>query len=364
MSNNTKRELMEIEKQLNTLVKVDKQNWSNFYLLLKKVEDEELWKEGYKTFTAWIKHFAHVSKMQESVLWNRKRAGEIYQNYYNRKAQKNETVADIQEVEVAQDILILIQKIAKDDIELQDQLTDKAINKELKKRDLQQAYKIVKAQKEKEKKLKEELAEIRAKKVSNVVAADDVIIDEDENKIENDIEEIKITTATALDISNALNSNEWLAVYKQKSPDDEEKVYDEEKVLERFKKFYKKSKYSVFTEFPVHLGTTRHSRRIDALVCENITSERYNLNLHGIEIKVSKWDLEGDHKYTEYAEFVDYLWLAVPEELVEIAKETKLSQCGILVITQNKEIKVIEKAERLNPVMREKCLEKLALKLL
>lgn len=351
MSNNTKRELIEIEKQLNTLVKVDKQNWSNFYLLLKKVEDEELWKEGYKTFTAWIKHFAHVSKLQESVLWNRKRAGEIYQNYYNRKAQKNEVVADIKEVEVAQDTLILIQKIAKDDIELQDQLTDKAINKELKKKDLQQAYKIVKAQKEKEKKLKQELAQIRAKKASNVV-------DEDENKIENDIEEIKITTATALDISNALNSNEWLAAYKQKSEDDEEKV------LERFKKFYKKSKYSVFTEFPVHLGTTRHSRRIDALICENITSERYNLNLHGIEIKVSKGDLEGDHKYTEYAEFVDYLWLAVPEELVEIAKETKLSQCGILVINQNKEIKVIEKAERLNPVMREKCLEKLALKLL
>lgn len=358
--NDAKKELMEIEKQLNTLVKVDKQNWSNFYLLLKKVEDEELWKEGYKTFTAWIKHFAHVSKLQESVLWNRKRAGEIYQNYYNRKAQKNEVVADIKEVEVAQDTLILIQKIAKDDIELQDQLTDKAINKELKKKDLQQAYKIVKAQKEKEKKLKEELAEIRAKKTSNnnVNIAANVNESNNENKIEDDIERLKTTTATALDISNALNNNEWLAAYKQKSPDDEEKV------LERFKKFYKKSKYSVFTEFPVHLGTTRHSRRIDALVCENITSERYNLNLHGIEIKVSKHDLEGDHKYTEYAEFVDYLWLAVPEELVEVAKETKLSECGILVINQNKEIKVIEKAERLSPVMREKCLEKLALKLL
>lgn len=355
--NDTKKELLEIEKKLNVLVEVDKQNWSNFYLLLKRVEDEELWREGYKTFTAWIKHFAHVSKLQESVLWNRKRAGEIYQNYYSRKVQKQEEVADITEVEVAQDTLILIQKIAKDDVELQDELTDKAINKELKKKDLQQAYRIIKSQKDKERKLKEELAQIRAKKVSNVVAAVDDIAN-NEDKIENDIEKLRNTTATALDISNALNNNEWLSVYKQKTE------YDEEKTLERFKKFYKKSKYSVFTEFPVHLGTTRHSRRIDALVCENITSERYNLNLHGIEIKVSKGDLEGDHKYTEYAEFVDYLWLAVPEELVEVAKETKLSECGILIITQDKEIKVVEKAQRLSPVMREKCLEKLALKLL
>lgn len=355
--NDIKKELLEIEKKLNTLVEIDKQNWSNFYLLLKKVEDEELWREGYKTFTAWIKHFAHVSKLQESVLWNRKRAGEIYQNYYSRKVQKNEVVADIREVEVAQDTLILIQKIAKDDLELQDELTDKAINKELKKKDLQQAYRIIKSQKDKEKKLKEELAEIRAKKVLNVAAANNIGI-KDEDKIEDDIVSLKITTATAIDISNALNSNEWLSAYKQKTE------YDEEKTLERFKKFYKKSKYSTFTEFPVHLGTTRHSRRIDVLVCENITSERYNLNLHAIEIKVSKGDLENDHKYTEYAEFTDYLWLAVPEELVEVAKETKLSECGILIITQDKEIKVVEKAQRLNPAMREKCLEKLALKLL
>lgn len=355
--NDIKKELLEIEKKLNTLVEIDKQNWSNFYLLLKKVEDEELWREGYKTFTAWIKHFAHVSKLQESVLWNRKRAGEIYQNYYSRKVQKNEVVADIREVEVAQDTLILIQKIAKDDLELQDELTDKAINKELKKKDLQQAYRIIKSQKDKERKLKEELAQIRAKKVSNVVAAADDIAN-NEDKIEDDIIKLKTTTATAIDISNALNSNEWLSTYKQKSEGDEEKT------LERFKKFYKKSKYSVFTEFPVHLGTTKHSRRIDALVCENITSERYNLNLHAIEIKVSKGDLENDHKYTEYAEFTDYIWLAVPEELVEVAKETKLSQCGILIINENKEIKVVEKAQRLSPVMREKCLEKLALKLL
>lgn len=355
--NDTKKELLEIEKKLNVLVEVDKQNWSNFYLLLKKIEDEELWREGYKTFTAWIKHFAHVSKLQESVLWNRKRAGEIYQNYYSRKVQKQEEVADITEVEVAQDTLILIQKIAKDDVELQDELTDKAINKELKKKDLQQAYRIIKSQKDKERKLKEELAQIRAKKVSNVVAAVDDIAN-NEDKIENDIEKLRNTTATALDISNALNNNEWLSVYKQKTE------YDEEKTLERFKKFYEKSKYSTFTEFPVYLGTTRHSRRVDVLICENITSERYNLNLHGIEIKVSKGDLEGDHKYTEYAEFVDYLWLAVPDELVKVAKETKLHKCGILVITQDKEIKVVEKAEKLNPVMREKCLEKLALKLL
>ena len=41
---------------------------------------------------------------------------------------------------------------------------------------------------------------------------------------------------------------------------------------------------------------------------ENLTTENvWDMYLHCIEIKVSKGDLLNDQKYTEYAEFVDFM---------------------------------------------------------
>lgn len=329
-------ELINIEKELNVLVERDRQNWSSFYLLLKKVEENKLWEGAYNSFTAWIKHFANANKIQESVLWNRRKAGEIYQNYYARKLEKKEKVADIQNVEIAQDSLILIEKIARKDEELQKELIDKAINKELKKKDLQEAYRIIKAKKDAEKELRAELKK-------------DNISEEEKKKITANIEDLKSATLTAMDVVNALKKNDWLEVKKEGR--------------KSFKDFYEQDKYKVFTEFPVFAGTTRNSRRIDALICENLTEERWKLNLHAVEIKVSKSDLINDRKYTEYADFTDFLWLAIPEELIADAKETKLDKCGILVIKDNK-VQVIEQAQRLDAIRREECLSRLALKLL
>lgn len=330
-------ELNNIEKELNDLVEKDRQNWSSFYLLLKKIEEDKLWEGIHKSFTAWIKHFANANKIQESVLWNRKKAGEIYQKYYAKKLENKEKVADIQVVDIAQDSLILIEKIARKDDELQQELIDKAINKELKKKDLQEAYRIVKSKRDAEKQLKEEL------KREDISA-------EDKEKIEENIKEIKMSGITALDIVEALKSHSWL-------------YGGSKETRKRFTNFYEQDKYKVFTEFPVFSGTTRNSRRIDALVCENLTEERWKLNLHAIEIKVSKSDLINDCKYTEYAEFTDFIWLAIPENLIEVAKETKLNKCGILVIKEGK-VKIIEQAQRLDAMRREECLSRLALKLL
>lgn len=330
-------ELLDIEKELNVLVQKDRQNWSSFYLLLKRVETNKLWEGHYNSFTAWVKHFAETNKIQESVLWNRKKAGEVYQNYYAKKLEKKEKVADIQSVEIAQDSLILIEKIARKDTELQRELIDKAINKELKKKDLQEAYRIVKSKRDEEKRLRDELKR-------------EDIAEEDKEKIKEDIKELKTSSITAVDIVEALKKYDWL--------------YEGQKETRKiFKDFYEQDKYRVFTEFPVFTGTSRHSRRIDALVCENLTEERWKLNLHAVEIKVSKSDLKNDHKYTEYGDFVDFLWLAIPEELVADARETKLDKCGILIIKDEK-VEVVEQAQRLDAIRREECLSRLALKLL
>ena len=330
-------ELKKIEKELNILVEKDRQNWSGFYLLLKKVEENSLWEGYHNSFTAWIKDFANKNKVQESVLWNRKKAGEVYQRYYARKLAKKETVNDIQAVNIAQDSLILIEKIARNNDDLMDELTDKAISKELKKKDLQEAYRIVKAKKDDAKLKREEI--LTNKDMSKQEKEESIII----------IKDLQVGAITAIDIVESLKSHTWL--------------HEDKESRKSFRDFYEQDKYGVFTEFPVFVGTTRNSRRIDALVAENLTKERWRLNLHAVEIKVSKSDLVNDKKYTEYAEFVDYLWLAVSQDLVDIAKETKPNGCGVLVV-KNKKVEVVEQAKKLDSARREECLSRLALKLL
>ena len=143
----------------------------------------------------------------------------------------------------------------------------------------------------------------------------------------------------------------------------------QKKVRKYFKSSYEQDKIQCFSEFPVYTGSTKKSRRIDFLAVENMTTENlWELNIHGIEIKVTESDFINDEKYTEYTEFVDYFYLAVPEELKDIALKNKFKDCGLIVISKDKTnkfiAKVIEAPARLNPLRREDTLTSIALKLL
>ncbi|WP_455539617.1 MmcB family DNA repair protein, partial [Terrisporobacter sp.] len=79
--------------------------------------------------------------------------------------------------------------------------------------------------------------------------------------------------------------------------------------------------------------TSRSARRIDALIVETYSTEdSYSVGLHGIEIKISKSDLKRDHKMQEYTDYCDYFWIAVPEELVDTAKDLIVDGWGILAL--------------------------------
>lgn len=58
------------------------------------------------------------------------------------------------------------------------------------------------------------------------------------------------------------------------------------------------------------------------------------------------------------------MWLAVPSALVEIAKENKFKECGIIAIDNNKRAKIIVAAQRLEPLRRADTLTSIALKLI
>lgn len=315
-----------IEKELSNLIEVDKKNWTHFYLLLKKVEEQKLYEDKYKSYTQWVKSFCIATKTHESIIWNRKKAGKVYDTYVKKQKEKGLESKQITDINVSADSLVLLDKINKYDEDVASKLVDKVLNKEITKKDLREVYKSIRPE--------QPSTNPHIKIISPT---------------EGDVKEPIENTITASEIVSTLCNIEWLG-------DKAQRKY--------FKSSFEQDKYRAFTEFPCYTGTSRKSRRMDMLIVENITTENtWNLNLHCIEIKVSKSDLLNDTKYTEYTEFVDFMWLAIPKELVEVAKENKFKECGIIVIDDNK-AKIIEKANKIDALRRIDTLTNISLKLI
>lgn len=315
-----------LECELVEIVNKDKHNWTHFYLIMKEIETKELWKEiSEKSFTSWVKNFCVKNKIHESIIWNRKKTGKVYETYEKIKRERGEEVIPLEHAKVSVDALVLLDKINKRSPELATELTEKAINNEITREDLRNAYKTVRRD-----------IQSGANKLKSTNQ------NEKESKNESSI------NITAALIVNALSNSEWLGVAQIRKP---------------FKTSFEQDKYKLFTEFPVFTGTSKKSRRIDVLISENLTNESWELNVHAIEIKVNKYDLLNDKKYSEYADFADYVWLAVPKELVTFAMETKFDNCGIIVINNN-DIKIVEQAKYSPGLLKFNTLMSLVLKLL
>lgn len=324
------KNLRSAETKLKKLLDADKKNWTHFYLLLKEVEDQELWKEKYTSFTQWVKDFCVATKTHESIVWNRKKAGKVYESYARVKAEQGEQIQDLEKSNVSVDSLVLLDKINKHDEEVASKLVDKVLNKTITKKDLREVYQSIK---------QDRSVSVSSKKSKK-----------NESEKPNEKTEKNKSEITANQIVSALFSIEWLGYEKKR---------------EYFKTSLESNKYRAFTEFPVYTGTSRKSRRIDVLACENVTTKNsYQTHLHGIEIKVSKSDLLNDKKYTEYTEFVDYLWLAVPKKLVEVALENKFEKCGVIAVNEDLTTEIIEPAKKLRPMKKAESLSVIALKLI
>lgn len=328
----------QLEENLSELIIKDKHNWVKVYLLLKEVEEKALWQGDYHSFTAWLKSFCLENKIHESVLWNRRRAGKVYEEYIINNTNSDTKPKPLEEISVPMESLVLIDQIIKNSsstseisylVETKNNLIEKALNGELNREDLRQAYKTCKILKEKNK--------------NNV-------INNESNKENRKKVKSKIT---ALDIVTVLNNPLWI-----------QELEVRDKQVKFYKPFIEKEKYKAYTEFPVYTGSSHLSRRIDILIVENLTPQYvWDLTFHGIEIKVNKNDLLNDCKYTEYADFVDFMWLAIPYELLDIALETKFTECGIIVI-QNNKAEIIEKSTSLNPSRKKETMNTLLLKIM
>lgn len=313
------RDFKAYEEELENLIKTDKNNWTRFYILMEKVEKEELYKQdNFKSFTSWLKNFSLKNKIHESVLWNRKKAGRVYQQYQQLQSQKGIETEPIENIDVSMDSLVLLDKIQKKAPALGAELIEKTMNKQVTRQDLRTAYKQIRDAEPPKK-------PGRKKKLS-----------EEEEMAKQ--AEFNKNNATATKITQLFTSSMWLLGY--------------ETTRKAFKVAEQQDKYISLPEFRVYTGTSIKSRRIDVLALENVTvkTKLHQLHAHGVEIKVDKHDLLNDHKYTEYAEFVHYLWLAVPRELVPLAEENAPPSVGIIAVEKDDTLVKVREAEKGEPL--------------
>lgn len=333
--------LNDIEGQLGQYLAADKKNWIQTYLLMSEVQDKELYIVNYRSYTKWVNHLADSLSIHVSTLWSRLKAGKNYAEYAARAAEHGRTVPKIEEIDLSPDSLNLCAKVAGKNAVEMDKLVDQVVAGDLTRDNLRQAAKARKA-----------AGEFVARSRFDCVQA------KDRTEMEEKI--------TAADIILALQSSSWLFSQSTDNPIWEKVITDPR---ESVKKTYIKEKYRVFEEFAIDPGTSRHSRRLDALIAENISVPLHAdnpVNLIGVEIKVDINDLKNDCKMQEYTDFVDQFYLAVPDEedIVNAALSIKLDTWGLIIVSKDGQIKVLQTADKLSAIMRDKTLNNLILKLL
>lgn len=310
----------ETETTLLQLLKADRHNWTTIYRLMQNVEDNKLFAAGgFRSFTAWVNHLAEQAGVHVSLLWRRKKAGQFYEDYQQRAAARGAKVPALEAAGVSAEDLSLVEKIAGGSEEAQARLMDKVLAKDMTRKDLKAAWALAKAEREK-----------RGQKVTKKTRHDTE---------QADTKEAAASSATALaayDVIRALSQN-WPTPTK---------------------------KFRLFTEFPVNTGSSRNSRRIDALIVEE--KENSEVRIVGVEIKVAKADLLADHKMAEYVDFVDRFYIAVPgdPQMIDAAQAVRLPSWGILAVDQAGTVREVEPAGELTAVMRFETLTSVVRKLL
>lgn len=314
--------LTDIEKEISNCVNLDKSNWTQIYRLIEEVEREKLYVErpDTRSFTGWVNALAADLHVHVSLLWSRKKAGKVYEEYRQRAEEHGRVVPELEDISVSPDSLSLCEKVAGKNATEMDRLIDRVIDGELTREDLRQAARVRRGS--------SSVAATPTRTRHNRIDAAD--------RTESD------DRVTAYDVTLALrhSGSGWLQT-KREDP-------------------HFQHVYQTFPEFRVDTGSSHYSRRIDVLVAETITeTERDHITLRGIEIKVDMQDLVNDHKMAEYTDFVDYFYICIPEgdvEMLAVAKEISLEIWGIMTVSKKGEINIEREPQRLNPVFRDKTL--------
>lgn len=343
----TNKNLEKIEDKISLILSDSMKSWVDLYLLLEQVREGKLYKPNHRSFTAFVRHIADANNIHESILWQRRKAGKTYRRYQQIKERQGKgakAIEELKESKVSPETLELCQKIAKKDNEVFTTLVEKAINGEVTRDSLRQAYTTMR-----DKQIEEAIrADLRRENGTegdeHTEGMQNMANNKKEHTEQNTNPKDPLKTA---EISLALDSPNWV----QKFADilgtdriDEADIYN-----------FARSGRGIFktlSEFPVTSVTTKYDRKVDKAVFETITLaghflRTYQISTHQVEIKVSRTDLKHDNKMQDYAQSFDYSWLCVPTELEEVALEIKPEKFGLLLYNfDNKKLTIAKTAQR------------------
>lgn len=300
-------DLRQIEAELTDVLDKEKRNWTKIYELMSRVEHEKLYeqKENCKSFTQWVNALAKDLHVHASGLWAKLKAGRTYAAYAERAEKRGLIAQRAEDVAVSVDTINLCATIAGKNEERQDSLLDRAIRGELSRQDLREAARAKSAESARK-------YEKHEKELSN----------SEKEEVQDSEEQQRITAA---DIIVALKSSSWIEYV--------EKSFERDEYITKVRKLY--------AEFPVYTGTSRSARRMDAVILENISArERDEIVIRGVEIKVSVSDLMHDEKMTEYTDFCDLFYIAIPagdDELKRAVQAVMLPEWGLIEVSEGEE---------------------------
>lgn len=300
-------DLRQIEAELTDVLDKEKRNWTKIYELMSRVEHEKLYeqKENCKSFTQWVNVLAKDLHVHASGLWAKLKAGRTYAAYAERAEKRGLIAQRAEDVAVSVDTINLCATIAGKNEERQDSLLDRAIRGELSRQDLREAARAKSAESARK-------YEKHEKELSN----------SEKEEVQDSEEQQRITAA---DIIVALKSSSWIEYV--------EKSFERDEYITKVRKLY--------AEFPVYTGTSRSARRMDAVILENISArERDEIVIRGVEIKVSVSDLMHDEKMTEYTDFCDLFYIAIPagdDELKRAVQAVMLPEWGLIEVSEGEE---------------------------
>lgn len=340
------KSLKAIEVELESCFNVDRKNWVRIFQLMSEVQDEELYKqEKISSFTKWVNMLADNIGCHVSLLWNRLKAGRTYDEYYHRQLELGMNPTPIENISVSPDSLSLASSVAGKNAKEMDNLIDKVVSGDLTRDDLRQAARAKRSFTKEDTKPMTRHNRDSISRMSENSNAEDA----------SDASKSSTTALVASDIVLALRNMKWLK---------ELKISDYNDDMD-----YKDYIYKTFTEFRADVGISKATRQIDLLAVENYnTAHRCDdVVMHGIEIKVDINDLKRDHKMAEYTNFCDYFYIAIPNDkkMIKEAKSLKLEAWGLIVVDDkmgDKVAKVLEPAQRLKPLFREKSLSNIILR--
>lgn len=321
--------LDQAEERLSALLDAgDETGWQAMAGVLGQVEDEGLWKQGgWHSYSAWIKSFAQKVGKSESLLWKYGKARKAY-----RAAVKAvPSLPPMAETKASAEAVITAEKICGNDGKALAGLIGKVECGKLGAKDLREMWKSAR--------------KVTGVRTSRHQAKPDAAATGGDAEMTR-----KLTAALAAQAGAWIWGVETAEQAEQRKKEQAKRDYlTRDAVCVR-----------TLTEFPVRVETAERARQIDlaAVVVENqTTADWMDVSLHGVEVKVSLSDFERDQKMGDYALFMDYMYLAVPLDLVAEVQDGVPVEWGIIGYDPAADrVTVLREPERLDAPRRESAL--------